>query len=105
MLTADLLLLAVTALDGVEFCQRLRDMGVATVIYTDIARDGAMRGSNLALYRALSEKFRLRLIASGGVSSLDDIRALRSMQLYGAIVGKAYYTGAIDLRKAIEVAR
>ena len=87
------------------FLARMQDVGVQTVICTDISRDGAMRGSNLALYRALSEKFRLRLIASGGVSSLDDIRALRSMQLYGAIVGKAYYTGAIDLRKAIEVAR
>ena len=83
----------------------MQDVGVQTVICTDISRDGAMCGSNLVLYRALSEKFRLRLIASGGVSSLDDIRALRSMQLYGAIVGKAYYTGAIDLRKAIEVAR
>ena len=84
---------------------RMQDIGVQTVICTDISRDGAMRGSNLALYRALSEKCRLRLIASGGVSSLDDIRALRSMGLYGAIVGKAYYTGAIDLREAIEVAR
>ena len=87
------------------FLARMQDIGVQTVICTDISRDGAMRGSNLALYRALSEKFRLRLIASGGVSSLDDIRALRSMGLYGAIVGKAYYTGAIDLREAIEVAR
>ena len=87
------------------FLARMQDIGVQTVICTDISRDGAMCGSNLALYRALSEKFRLRLIASGGVSSLDDIRALRSMGLYGAIVGKAYYTGAIDLRKAIEVAR
>ena len=87
------------------FLARMQDVGVQTVICTDISRDGAMRGSNLALYRALSEKFRLRLIASGGVSSLDDIRALRSMGLYGAIVGKAYYTGAIDLREAIEVAR
>ena len=87
------------------FLARMQDIGVQTVICTDISRDGAMRGSNLALYRALSEKLRLRLIASGGVSSLDDIRALRSMGLYGAIVGKAYYTGAIDLREAIEVAR
>ena len=87
------------------FLARMQDIGVQTVICTDISRDGAMRGSNLALYRALSGKFRLRLIASGGVSSLDDIRALRSMGLYGAIVGKAYYTGAIDLREAIEVAR
>ena len=87
------------------FLARMQDIGVQTVICTDISRDGAMRGSNLALYRTLSEKLRLRLIASGGVSSLDDIRALRSMGLYGAIVGKAYYTGAIDLREAIEVAR
>ena len=90
---------------GVDFCRRLRDAGVKTVIYTDISRDGAEQGTNLDLYRELAGIEGLDITASGGVSSLDDIRALRSMQLYGAIVGKAYYTGAIDLRKAIEVAR
>ena len=89
---------------GVDFCRRLLDAGVGTVIYTDISRDGAMRGTNLALYRALGAVGRSRLVASGGVSSLDDVRALREAGLYGAIIGKAYYTGAIDLRRALEVA-
>lgn len=87
------------------FLQRMETIGVRTVICTDISRDGAMRGSNLELYRTLAERFSLQLIASGGVSSMEDIRALRQMGLYGAIVGKAYYTGAIDLREAIEVAK
>ena len=84
--------------------RQLSDMGVRTVIVTDISRDGAMRGANLALYRSLGAVSRSRLVASGGVSSLDDVRALREAGLYGAIIGKAYYTGAIDLRRALEVA-
>ena len=96
----------VTALDGVEFCQRLHDMGVATVIYTDIARDGAMRGANAALYGEIMAAYpEIKLIASGGVSGMEDIARLRALDLYGAIVGKAYYTGAIDLKKAVEAAK
>ena len=87
------------------FCAEMKDLGVATLICTDISRDGAMRGTNLALYRELSEKFDLRITASGGVSSLEDVKRLREMDLYGAIIGKAYYTGALDLREAIEAAR
>ena len=75
-----------------------------TVICTDISRDGAMKGTNRALYKALSEQFSIDLIASGGVSSLDDIAALKEMGLSGAIIGKAYYIGAIDLKTAVEVA-
>ena len=86
------------------FFARLESLGVKTVICTDISRDGAMRGTNLAMYRALADAYRIDLIASGGVSDLEDIRALRAMDLHGAIVGKAYYIGAIDLAKAIEVA-
>ena len=84
-------------------CQRLQDTGVKTVICTDISRDGAMKGTNRELYRRLNEAYDLDFIASGGVSSLEDVKALAAMNLYGAIIGKAYYTGAIDLRKAIEV--
>ena len=80
-------------------------LGVKTVICTDISRDGAMGGTNRELYRQLSRKFSIDLIASGGVSSLDDIAALKEMGLHGASIGKAYYTGAIDLREALEVAR
>lgn len=87
------------------FLSRMEELGVRTVICTDISRDGAMRGTNRALYRALSERFSMDLIASGGVSSLADIKALREQGLYGAILGKAYYTGAVDLREALEAAR
>ena len=86
---------------GVDFCRRLRDAGVKTVIYTDISRDGAMRGANLALYRTLASRYSMDIIASGGVSSLEDIRALKEAGAAGAIIGKAYYTGAIDLAQAI----
>lgn len=84
--------------------RRLQDTGVQTVICTDISRDGAMRGTNRALYRQLASAYPMRFIASGGVSSLEDVTALREAGLWGAIIGKAYYTGAIDLRRAIEVA-
>ena len=88
-----------------DFFTQMEQMGVKTVICTDISRDGAMRGTNRALYKALSEQFSIDLIASGGVSSIDDIAALKAMGLHGAIIGKAYYTGAIDLKEALEVAR
>ena len=93
-----------TALTADAFCAELQALGVRTLICTDISRDGAMRGANLALYRALSEQFDLNITASGGVSSLEDVLRLREMGLYGAIIGKAYYTGALDLKKAIEAA-
>lgn len=88
-----------------DFCKKMQDKGVKTLICTDISKDGAMKGTNRELYKALSEQLDLDIIASGGVSSLDDVKALREMNLYGAIIGKAYYTGAIDLKEAIEVAK
>ena len=87
-----------------EFFERMRNLGVKTIICTDISRDGAMKGTNRALYRALSEKFDIDLIASGGVSSMEDVMALADMKLHGAIIGKAYYIGAIDLKQAVEAA-
>jgi len=90
---------------GMDFCQKMQDMGVKTIICTDISRDGAMRGTNRELYKTLSERFTMDIVASGGVSTIDDVAALRKMDLYGAIVGKAIYTGDIDLKEAIEVAR
>ena len=87
------------------FFSDLEKLGVSTVICTDISRDGAMQGTNRQLYRELSQKYNIQLIASGGVSSLEDVQALNAMNLHGAIVGRAYYTGAIDLRKALEVCR
>ena len=88
-----------------EFFSRMEGLGVKTIICTDLSRDGAMKGTNRALYRELSEKFSIDLIASGGVSSIGDVTALKEMGLHGAIIGKAYYTGAIDLKQALEAAR
>lgn len=90
---------------GEAFFEKMQQMGVKTVICTDISKDGAMKGTNRELYKALSEKFSVDIVASGGVSSIDDVKALREMNLYGAIIGKAYYIGAIDLSEAIEVAK
>lgn len=87
-----------------DFFEQMQRLGVKTVICTDISRDGAMKGTNRELYRALSQRYAIDLIASGGVSTLEDVTALRDMNLYGAIIGKAYYIGAIDLKTAIEVA-
>lgn len=88
-----------------EFFLKMQNLGVKNIICTDISRDGAMRGTNLELYRELSAKYSLDITASGGVSSIEDVKRLREMNLYGAIIGKAYYTGAVDLEEAIEVAR
>ncbi|MBR2722590.1 MAG: 1-(5-phosphoribosyl)-5-[Clostridia bacterium] len=93
-----------TGEDAFDFCRELERIGVRTVICTDISKDGAMKGTNRVLYRDLSKEFSLQIVASGGVSSLADVEALAAMELYGAIIGKAYYTGAIDLRDAIRVA-
>ncbi len=88
-----------------DFCAEMQKIGVKTLICTDISKDGAMEGTNLELYKELSEKFSMQIVASGGVSTIDDIKALRKMDIYGAIIGKAYYTKAIDLKDAIEVAK
>ncbi len=87
------------------YFEKMEALGVQTIICTDISRDGAMKGTNRALYKELSQKYKIDLIASGGVSSMEDVKALKEMGLYGAIIGKAYYTGAIDLKEAIEVSR
>ena len=86
------------------FCEKYQAMGLNTLICTDISRDGAMVGANRALYADLQRKYRMDIVASGGVSSMEDVQALAALELYGAIIGKACYTGAIDLKKAIEEA-
>ncbi len=91
--------------DCFSFCEKMQDCGVKTLICTDISKDGAMQGTNRELYRKLSEKFSINITASGGVSNLDDIIALRKLNLYGAIIGKAYYIGTIDLTQALEAAK
>ena len=94
-----------SGLTAEDFLRRIEALGVRTVICTDISRDGAMRGANAELYERLQREFGLDLIASGGVSSLEDVARLRALGLYGAIIGKAYYTGDIELREAVEAAR
>lgn len=94
-----------SGVDAFSFCEKMQKLGVKTLICTDISKDGAMKGTNRELYRELSERFSMQIIASGGVSSLEDVAALRKFDLYGAIIGKAYYTGAIHLAEAIEVAK
>ncbi len=91
--------------EAFDFFEKLESIGVSTVICTDISKDGAMQGTNRELYKELSGKFKVKIIASGGVSSLDDVRALNSMNLYGAIIGKAYYTGDIVLNEALEAVK
>lgn len=94
-----------STLTAEAFFEKMQSMGVRTVICTDISRDGAMKGTNRELYKTLSEKYAIDLIASGGVSTMEDVKALAEMNLHGAIIGKAYYIGAIDLKEAVEVAR
>ena len=94
-----------SAFSCLDFCRKMVDLGVEYLICTDISKDGAMMGTNRKLYRDLSREFAVNITASGGVSSLEDIRALRKLDLYGAIVGKAYYTGAISLADALEAAK
>lgn len=94
-----------SGLDAFSFFGNMVEEGVRTVICTDISKDGAMMGTNRELYRELSGRFGIDITASGGVSSIEDIKALRAMNLYGAIIGKAYYTGAVSLREAIEEAK
>lgn len=87
-----------------EFCGMMQSAGVKTVICTDISRDGAMRGANREMYRRLSAETDMDVIASGGVSSVEDVRELAALGIHGAIIGKAYYTGAIDLAEAVREA-
>ena len=94
-----------SGLEAFAFCGRMEKLGVKTLICTDISRDGAMQGANHDLYSRLSREFGMEIIASGGVSSLEDVKRLAAMDIHGAIIGKAYYTGAVDLEEAIGVAK
>lgn len=94
-----------SGLKAEEFFEKMQNLGVKTIICTDISRDGAMKGANRGLYLDLSAKFGIDLIASGGVSSIEDVTALAAMKLHGAIIGKAYYIGAVDLKEAVEAAK
>ncbi len=87
------------------FLGKMQSLGVKTIICTDISKDGAMKGANLAMYKEIGEKYAMDVVASGGVSTIGDVKALAELNTYGAIIGKAYYIGAIDLAEAIEVAK
>jgi phosphoribosylformimino-5-aminoimidazole carboxamide ribotide isomerase len=95
----------VTDIGSFDFCQRLVDVGITTVIYTDIGKDGLLAGANLAAYERLNAIHGLRVIASGGVTGEGEIARLRDMGVYGAIVGKALYAGKLDLKRALQVAK
>lgn len=95
----------ITEFSCFEFVEKMKDLGIKNIICTDISKDGAMKGTNVELYKELGEKFDIDITASGGVSSLDDIKSLKKLNLYGAIIGKAYYTGSISLKEAIGVAK
>ena len=94
-----------SGIDALTFCRKMQDDGVSTLITTDISRDGAMSGANTGLYAELSRTLSVNIIASGGVSTLDDVRTLAGLGLYGAIIGKAYYTGAVKISEAIEAVK
>jgi phosphoribosylformimino-5-aminoimidazole carboxamide ribotide isomerase len=91
--------------DAYTFCDKMEKIGVKTLIITDISKDGAMQGTNLELYKELSQKYNMQITASGGVSTIEDVKNLAKINMYGAIIGKAYYTGAISIKEAVEVAK
>ncbi len=94
-----------STIEAFSFVQELEKLGVKTIICTDISKDGAMQGTNHKLYKELSKKTGVDVVASGGVSSIEDVKKLTEQGIYGAIIGKAYYTNAISLKEAIEVAK
>ncbi|MBQ7544450.1 MAG: 1-(5-phosphoribosyl)-5-[Synergistaceae bacterium] len=94
-----------SGLEAFAFCRNMEAAGVKYIICTDISRDGAMNGTNRELYASMSKTLGVNIIASGGVSSLEDVKALAGLGLYGAIIGKAYYTGAVKISEAIEAGR
>ena len=94
-----------SGIDAFEFCEKMQKIGVTSLICTDISKDGAMAGTNRELYRALAGRFSMKITASGGVSTMDDIYALKEMDIYGAIIGKAYYTGDLNLIRVLEAAK
>lgn len=96
--------LETTTVNSVEFCKKLRDTGVSTVIYTDISKDGMLSGTNLEIYKELSEIKGLDIVASGGITFIDEIKTLSDMGIYGAIVGKAVYEGKLDLAEVLKAA-
>lgn len=94
-----------SGLNAFDFCRQMQALGIRTLICTDISKDGAMQGTNHELYQRLSAELNMQIVASGGVSSMEDVEKLAALDLYGAIIGKAYYTGAIVIKDAVEAAK
>ena len=94
-----------TQLNSVDFCRNMYNVGIKTIIYTDIGRDGMLTGTNMAVYKQLNKIKGLDIIASGGISFIQEIEELANMGIYAAILGKALYENKIDLKQAIERAK
>jgi len=94
----------ITQINSLQFCKELKEIGVNHIIYTDISKDGMLKGTNLEVYRVLCQTEQLKITASGGISFLNDIEQLRKMNVYGAIVGKALYENKLNLKEVLEVA-
>ena len=93
----------VSDIDSVDLCKELEQIGVKTIVYTDISKDGMLEGPNFDIYKELSQKTSLDIIASGGVTSIDDVKRLLDMNMYGAIIGKALYDNRIDLKEVLDL--
>ena len=93
-----------TSYDSVEFCKRLQSMGVKNIIYTDISKDGCLNGTNLDIYKVLCQTLSLNITASGGITYIDEIKKLKEMGLYAAVLGKAVYEGKLSLKEALAAA-
>jgi len=92
----------VSEVDSIDLCKELEEIGVKTIVYTDISKDGMLEGPNFEIYKLLSQKTSLNIIASGGISSIDDIKKLKNMNIYGAITGKALYDNKIELKEVLK---
>lgn len=93
----------ISSLDSIELCKELEEIGVKTIVYTDISKDGMMIGPNFHIYEKLSKETSLDIIASGGVTTLEDVKKLKLMNLYGAIIGKSLYENKIELKEALSL--
>lgn len=93
----------ISKVNSIEFCKELEQMGVRTIVYTDISKDGMLDGPNFDIYKILSKETNLDIIASGGITTIDDVKKLIEMNIYGAIIGKSLYENKIDLKEALEL--
>lgn len=94
----------VTKVNSLEFCRKLKSVGVANVIYTDIGRDGMLNGANLEIYNVLCQTYYPQITASGGITEEKELKMLNDMGIYGAILGKSLYENKINLRRAVAIA-